>query len=284
MGLLRFYRRGGRVALWLSLLVLVAAATGVLLLAETAEARLRRDVMRLVYNRSVETLESLERAVDAPPDSVRQLLAASPETPGDRPYLVVSIEDHRLWFKQRDSVLFTAPVATGSGKVLDRGRGGSWRFETPRGRLIVQGKETDPQWVPPDWHYVEQARKRGLGLRKLERGQSIPLPDGAVITVQGNDVVRKEANGRVRPFTVTEGREIVVNSNMIIPPFGTTQRRYPGVLGTHRLLLGDGYALHGTNRPETVGRSVSHGCVRLRNEDIAHLHEIVPVGTVVYIY
>lgn len=284
MGLLRFYRRGGRVAFWLSVLVLLAAAAGVLLFASAAEARLRRDVMRLVYNRSVETVESLERAVDAAPDSIRRLLAASPETPGDRPYLVVSIEDHRLWFKQRDSVLFTAQVATGSGKVLDRGRGGSWRFETPRGRLIVQGKETDPQWVPPDWHYVEQARKRGLGLRKLERGQSIPLADGAVITVQGNDVVRKDANGSVRPFKVTEGREIVVNSNMIIPPFGTTQRRYPGVLGTHRLLLGDGYALHGTNRPETVGRSVSHGCVRLRNEDIARLHEIVPVGTAVYIY
>ena len=284
MGLLRFYRRGGRVAFWLSVLVLLAAAAGVLLFASAAEARLRRDVMRLVYNRSVETVESLERAVDVAPDSIRRLLAASPETPGDRPYLVVSIEDHRLWFKQRDSVLFTAQVATGSGKVLDRGRGGSWRFETPRGRLIVQGKETDPQWVPPDWHYVEQARKRGLGLRKLERGQSIPLADGAVITVQGNDVVRKDANGSVRPFKVTEGREIVVNSNMIIPPFGTTQRRYPGVLGTHRLLLGDGYALHGTNRPETVGRSVSHGCVRLRNEDIARLHEIVPVGTPVYIY
>ena len=284
MGLLRFYRRGGRVALWLSLLVLLSAAAGVLLFASAAEARLRRDVMRLVYNRSVETVESLERAVDVAPDSIRQLLAASPETPGDRPYLVVSIEDHRLWFKRRDSVLFTAPVATGSGKVLDRGRGGSWRFETPRGRLIVQGKETDPQWVPPDWHYVEQARRRGLGLRKLERGQSIPLADGAVITVLGNEVVRKEANGRIRPYTVTEGREIVVNSNLIIPPFGTAQRRYPGVLGTHRLLLGDGYALHGTNRPETVGRSVSHGCVRLRNEDIARLHEIVPVGTPVYIY
>ena len=284
MGLLRFFRRGGRVAFWLSALVLLAAAGGVLLFAAAAEARLRRDVMRLVYNRSVETVESIERAIDVPPDSVRRLLAESPETPGDRPYIVVSIEEHRLWYKQRDSVLFTAPVATGSGKVLDRGRGGHWRFETPRGRLIVQGKETDPKWIPPDWHFVEQARKRGLGLRRLERGQTIPLSDGSVIAVRGNEVVRQHAGGHTVPVSSGEGRELVVNGNIVIPPFGTTQRRYVGVLGTHRLLLGDGYALHGTNKPETVGRSVSHGCVRLRNIDIARLYEMVEVGTPVYVY
>jgi lipoprotein-anchoring transpeptidase ErfK/SrfK len=33
-----------------------------------------------------------------------------------------------------------------------------------------------------------------------------------------------------------------------------------------------------------VGQAVSHGCVRLRNEDIAQLYTMVPVGTPVYIY
>ena len=40
----------------------------------------------------------------------------------------------------------------------------------------------------------------------------------------------------------------------------------------------------GTNQPASVGRAVSHGCVRLRNEDIAKLYAMVPVGTPVYIY
>jgi len=48
--------------------------------------------------------------------------------------------------------------------------------------------------------------------------------------------------------------------------------------------MGNGYAIHGTNQPQTVGRAVSHGCVRLRNEDIAKLYAMVPVGTPVYIY
>ncbi len=43
-------------------------------------------------------------------------------------------------------------------------------------------------------------------------------------------------------------------------------------------------AIHGTNQPKTVGRAVSHGCVRMRNEDIAKLYAMVPVGTPVYIY
>ena len=55
-------------------------------------------------------------------------------------------------------------------------------------------------------------------------------------------------------------------------------------LGGHRLNMGDGYALHGTDEPLSIGKAVSHGCVRLRNEDIAYLYSVVPVGTAVFIY
>jgi hypothetical protein len=206
--------------------------------------------------------------------------------PTTKPYIVVSIEDHRLWYKLRDSVLFTAPVATGSGKELEgTGAEAHWKFETPRGRLVVQAKEEDPSWIPPDWHFVEQARKRGLGIVRLNRGQSIAANDGSEITVEGTDVVRRYSDGRVVSVGEgKEGHEIVAAGNIVIPPYGTSQRKYKGVLGTHRLVMGDGYALHGTDDPDSIGRSVSHGCVRLRNEDIARLYGIVDVGTPVYIY
>ena len=70
----------------------------------------------------------------------------------------------------------------------------------------------------------------------------------------------------------------------MIPPYGTNQRKYADVLGAYRLYLGDGYALHGTNNPASIGQAVSHGCVRLRNQDIAELYDRVAVGTPVYIY
>ena len=119
---------------------------------------------------------------------------------------------------------------------------------------------------------------------QLQRGQALPVGDGTTIAVEGSNVVRRGVGGGSAPLTASDGREIVVAGNIVIPPFGTVQRKYPGVLGTHRLNLGDGYALHGTNQPESIGRSVSHGCVRLRNEDIARLHGMVEVGTPVFIY
>lgn len=40
-----------------------------------------------------------------------------------------------------------------------------------------------------------------------------------------------------------------------------------------------GYRIHGTLEPETVGSNVSSGCVRLINQDIAHLYARVALGT-----
>ena len=69
-----------------------------------------------------------------------------------------------------------------------------------------------------------------------------------------------------------------------LPPYGTNQRKYMGVLGTHRLEMGDGYGIHGTDAPESIGKSASHGCVRMLNADIDKLYDMVGVGTAVYIY
>jgi len=278
----RFLRHGGLVAWALFAGIVLVAGLSAALFADAAEVRYERDVTRMVFNDNLGVLNDIRAEVGAVSDSLGKL-ATVPEA---RPYLVVSIAENRVWFKQGDSVLFEAPVATGSGKELVRDGGGeTWRFETPRGRLVVQNKEVDPQWVPPDWHFVEAARNRGLGVQRMTRGQTIALPGGAVLAVKGNEVVKRMPDGReVRYDRGTEGREIVANGNIIIPPFGTSQRKYPGVLGTRRLNLGDGYALHGTNKPETVGRSVSHGCIRLKNPDIERLYEMVPVGTPVFVY
>jgi hypothetical protein len=218
-------------------------------------------------------------------DSLKSLLSDGPDAPRDRPYLVVSIAENRLWYKQGDQVLFTTRVATGSGKTMvGAGSGRHYKFDTPRGRLVVERKDLDPAWVPPDWHFDEQARKRGLGLVRLNRGEEIPASDGSVVTVAGSDVVKRFPDGRQVRLEATDGREIVVNGKIVIPPFGTNQRKYTEVLGTHRLYLGDGYGIHGTNNPASIGQSVSHGCIRVRNEDIAILHDMVQIGTPVFIY
>ncbi len=280
-----FFTSGGRVAWGLIIAVLLAMGTSTLLLANTAEVRMERDVARMVFNDNVDLLEDVKRTVSNQQDSLTGLLTGSPDKPRDAPYLVISLAENRLWYKQGDRTLFETRVASGSGKTLVKEGGGShYKFDTPRGRLVVQRKDLDPQWVPPDWHFIEQARKRGLGLVRLNRGQELPTSDGSVITVAGNDVVKRFPDGRTIPLEAQDGREIVANGNIVIPPYGTNQRKYSDVLGTHRLYLGDGYGLHGTNNPASIGQSVSHGCIRLRNEDIAQLYEMVPLGTPVFIY
>ncbi|OMF30809.1 hypothetical protein BK133_16080 [Paenibacillus sp. FSL H8-0548] len=39
------------------------------------------------------------------------------------------------------------------------------------------------------------------------------------------------------------------------------------------------YGIHGTNAPASIGHLVSHGCIRMFNDDVLALSKIVPVGT-----
>ena len=41
--------------------------------------------------------------------------------------------------------------------------------------------------------------------------------------------------------------------------------------------------IHGTNGEPQIGQRASHGCIRLRNADVAELHDLVGVGTPVWI-
>lgn len=55
-------------------------------------------------------------------------------------------------------------------------------------------------------------------------------------------------------------------------------------MGTRAMKLGRGqYAIHGTNRPNSIGTYASYGCIRMRNEDIAELYREVGVGTPVVV-
>lgn len=55
-------------------------------------------------------------------------------------------------------------------------------------------------------------------------------------------------------------------------------------LGARALYLGSTlYRIHGTNQPWTIGRAVSSGCIRMRNEDVMDLYERVKVGTEVIV-
>jgi lipoprotein-anchoring transpeptidase ErfK/SrfK len=142
-------------------------------------------------------------------------------------YIVISLAENRLYLMERERVIWSALVGTGTGTRLE-GAGQKWDFSTPRGMFRVQLKEKNPIWRVPDWAFIE-------------RGEPIP-------------------------------------------PVDSPKRLEPGVLGTSAIYLEEDIAVHGTNAPELLGQAVSHGCIRMSNEDARRLYHEVEVGTPVIIY
>ncbi|WP_114746894.1 L,D-transpeptidase [Falsibacillus pallidus] len=70
------------------------------------------------------------------------------------------------------------------------------------------------------------------------------------------------------PFSTSKVSQRVVNPN-----------GGDGVLGTRGLVLQDGYAIHGTNDPASIGQKVTHGCIRLRSGDMEALYSYISIGT-----
>lgn len=206
-----------------------------------------------------------------------------PTTPVDRAAGVrieVSLDDRLLFVLSGADTLRAAPIAIASGRELRFGNR-RWKFETPTGPRSVLGKRADPVWRPPDWHYAEAALERGLDLKPLP-DTGLALPDGRRVRLRGDRVsVQLERGGAW--FPLPDDEHIIFGSTLYIPPFGSRNRQVPGELGAFALDLGDGYLVHGTPDQGTVGSAVTHGCLRLLDDDIAWLFANVPIGTSVLI-
>ena len=74
-----------------------------------------------------------------------------------------------------------------------------------------------------------------------------------------------------------------VEKKLPVPPADHPSRRVPNALGVAAVYLGNDIAIHGTDKPELLGQRVSHGCIRLSNDNALRLFHNVQVGTPVYI-
>jgi L,D-transpeptidase YbiS len=75
-----------------------------------------------------------------------------------------------------------------------------------------------------------------------------------------------------------------VEEGLPIPSMNHSSRYEYGVLGDYALSLGDGYMLHGTLYKRFIGLPVTHGCVRLGDEDLEIIYKSLAVGSKVIIY
>ncbi len=81
----------------------------------------------------------------------------------------------------------------------------------------------------------------------------------------------KITNKLVNPVWTHDGK--------IIPPESPEN-----ILGTRWLGFDlPGYGIHGTTQPESIGKQVTAGCVRMLNSDVQELYDLLPIGTEVII-
>lgn len=99
----------------------------------------------------------------------------------------------------------------------------------------------------------------------------VDLSDRSLYLLDGNTVVRSFPVGIGKMVTKTPKGDYTIINKQAHPdgPFGAF---WMGLSKPH-------YGIHGTNDPSSIGREVSHGCIRMYNEDVLQLSELVPIRT-----
>ncbi|AOZ92460.1 L,D-transpeptidase [Paenibacillus crassostreae] len=99
----------------------------------------------------------------------------------------------------------------------------------------------------------------------------VDLSDRNLYLLDGNIVTRSFPVGIGKMLTQTPIGEFTIVNKQNNPggPFGVM---WMGLSKPH-------YGIHGTNDPSSIGREVSHGCIRMYNDDVLALSSLVPINT-----
>ena len=85
----------------------------------------------------------------------REIEAAGPLVDQAERYIVVHLQENRVFLFEGKTAIWSAPSGTGTGAKLDTSEH-NWTFSTPRGLMQVRRMEKDPIWEAPDWYFVEK--------------------------------------------------------------------------------------------------------------------------------
>ena len=127
-----------------------------------------------------------------------------------------------------------------------------------------------------------------VGVSRPSTAASKPLPEGEIYLEVDTEVaeLRVWVGGSVwKTYPVAVGKWATLTP---VGEWKIMDKGYEsgGAFGTRWMALDvpwGVYGIHGTNRPWSIGTYASLGCVRMFNEDIEELYELVPIGTRVVI-
>jgi hypothetical protein len=114
----------------------------------------------------------------------------------------------------------------------------------------------------------------------------VSIPDRKLALIEDGRVVRIYHVAVGAPATPSPAGQFTIVDRVLNPTYykpGVMIQTGPSnPLGTRWIgLSAKGFGIHGTNKPRSIGQNASHGCIRLRNEDIEDLFERVRSGDIV---
>jgi len=130
-------------------------------------------------------------------------------------------------------------------------------------------------------------------IKKDMKLKVITLKFSILIDKSRNTLILKADESVIKIYSVGTGAkgstpvgEFQIKNKLINPPWykagiGIIPYGNPkNILGTRWMGLNiGGYGIHGTWDPNSTGKQVSAGCIRMRNKDVEELFKIVPIGT-----
>ena len=121
----------------------------------------------------------------------------------------------------------------------------------------------------------------------------------AVISAGSGNILKDPAGNRQWIFDTPRG-EYQVKTKHVAPawtkpdwafieegeeiPKDPRKRIEEGVLGNYALGFGKGYFIHGTLYTRLLGRNVTHGCIRVGDNDLKAVYYAAGLGTRIYIF
>lgn len=149
--------------------------------------------------------------------------------------------------------------------------------EAPRaGTVVTVDVSTNTIYLFNDGQLVKKSAAATGSGKTLENGDDV----WEFYTPRGHLKVK----GKIKDPVWRKPDWAFIEAGERVPPPDSPKRLVKGHLGKYALALGDGIMIHGTDDADSIGRYVSHGCIRVPDDMLDTLWKNVKVGTDVYVF
>jgi L,D-transpeptidase ErfK/SrfK len=151
------------------------------------------------------------------------------------------------------------------------------------------------QLMPGQPYIVVDTARNHLYIKRRDR-----IMLDALASTGSGTILDKPGEAKGQWIFDTPRGEFIVQSKLVNPvwvkpdwafieeglavPKSAADRIESGVLGEYALGFGKGYFIHGTLYPRLLGKNVTHGCIRLNDDDLKSVYRLARVGTPIMIF